>query len=689
MIVCVRPGMQCSSTRNRVIPLAFFLVGLACAAPAAGQTSGASQPPQDPTFTVRVVETTPLEGLALPTEEIPAPVKTGTSQEIEQSGALDVADFLNRRVNGVHVNEVQNNPFQMDVNYRGYTASPLLGTPQGLSVYMDGVRLNQPFGDVVSWDLIPRIAISRLDLMPGSNPAFGLNTLGGALSLQTKDGRSTAGTTVQAIVGNNVRRAIEFEHGGATAQNRLHWYVAANLFAEDGWRDDSPSDVRQVFGKVGWQRTDRELTATLGYADNSLTGNGLQDFQFLDREYDSVYTKPDTTDNRSTLVNVAGRQRLNAMLELTANAYYRDIRTRTLNGDINEEALDQSLYQPGAAERAALEAAGYGVIASSGLDAGNTPFPSLRCIGNALLNDEPSEKCNGLLNHTGTNQHHGGFSAQVVGRATTGAWRHAFTVGTAFDAGVVDFTQSSELGYLNPDRSVTGVGAFGDGGLTGGEADGEPYDTRVDLHGRLTTWSLFAADTVTIRDRFHLSLAGRYNHVTVDNRDRLTPGGGPGSLDGRHVFSRLNPAVGLTIDLPHATNAYVGYNEGSRAATSIELGCADPESPCKLPNAMAGDPPLDQVVTRTVEAGVRGRVGGLSWNAGVFRANNHDDILFVMAEQTGYGYFRNFGQTRRAGLELGVQGQRGRTTYGAGYTLLDATFQSEETVNGEGNATNE
>ena len=117
------------------------------------------------------------------------PVQAANRRDIENSGALDLSDFLNKRLNGVHVNEIQGNPYQPDINYRGYTASPLLGTPQGVSVYMDGVRLNQPFGDVVSWDLIPRIAISEVALMPGSNPLFGLNTLGGAISLQTKDGR--------------------------------------------------------------------------------------------------------------------------------------------------------------------------------------------------------------------------------------------------------------------------------------------------------------------------------------------------------------------------------------------------------------------------------------------------------------------------------------------------------------------
>jgi outer membrane receptor protein involved in Fe transport len=211
----------------------------------------------------------------------------------------------------------------------------------------------------------------------------------------------------------------------------------------------------------------------------------------------------------------------------------------------------------------------------------------------------------------------------------------------------------------------------------------------VDLDGTVTTWSAFASDTLPLGSRTHLTLSGRFNRTVVDNEDAITPGGGPGSLDGRHVFSRFNPAAGVTVDLPNGANVYAGYSEGSRAATSIELGCADPEQPCKLPNAMAGDPPLEQVVTRTLEGGIRGTRGRLSWNAGVFRAGNHDDILFVMSKQTGFGYFRNFGETRRQGLEAGAHGQWGRVTLGAGYTFLNATFESEETVNGESNGSND
>lgn len=145
----------------------------------------------------------------------------------------------------------------------------------------------------------------------------------------------------------------------------------------------------------------------------------------------------------------------------------------------------------------------------------------------------------------------------------------------------------------------------------------------------------------------------------------------------------------MTFSPRRDLNLYAGYSEGSRAPTSIELGCADPNQPCKLPNALAGDPPLDQVVTRTVDVGIRGTRGLVAWNAGFFHADNSDDILFVASEQTGFGYFKNFGKTRRQGIELGINARKGRFGSGAGYTWLDATFQSEETIDGTGNSTNE
>lgn len=683
-------------TRMVVTIAGFGVLGVVCQRPVAVHAAQAqpaqgapaqNPPPADPpVFKVEVIETTPLPGLGLKPEQLPAPVQTAVGADVEASGALDLSDFLNRRFNGVFVNEMQNNPFQPDLNYRGYTASPLLGTPQGLSIYMDGVRMNQPFGDVVSWDLIPRMAIGSATLMPGSNPLFGLNTLGGALSIETKDGRTSPGTTVRAIYGSNVRRAVEFEHGGSRASG-VHWYVAGNLFAEDGWREDSPSNVGQLFGKLGWHRTDAETSLSVGYADTSLTGNGLQEQRFLDRDFASVYTKPDDTDNRATFLNLTTRHDWSTTLGFSGNVYYRDIRTNTFNGDINDDSLVQSVYQPNAAEQAALTAAGYTGFPASGETALNTPFPSWRCIANILRQDEPGEKCNGLLNRSRTTQHDFGLSGQVT-------WRdwlrggNALTVGGGYDGGRSAFNQSTQLGYLNPDRSLTGLAAFADG-ATGGDVNGEPYDNRVTLDGHVDTGSVFASDVIAIRDVWSISLSARFNRTRISNLDRLNPGGGSGSLDGEHAFSRVNPAAGVTFSPKRDLNLYAGYSEGSRAPTSIELGCADPNQPCRLPNALAGDPRLDQVVTRTVEAGVRGTRGAVSWNAGVFHADNSADILFVASEQTGFGYFKNFGKTRRQGLELGVNARKGRFTAGAGYTWLDATFQSEETIDGTGNSTND
>jgi outer membrane receptor protein involved in Fe transport len=682
--------------QSRCVGLFFFTLLLGTAPAVNAQTgtgtpqgSTQSTPPQTPTFatTVTVIEAAPLPGVDLPIEKIPAPVQTATSDEIERSKALDLSSFLTRRFNAVFANEIQNNPFQPDINYRGYTASPLLGTPQGLSVYMDGVRLNQPFGDVVSWDLIPRLAISTTTVMPGSNPLFGLNTLGGALAIHTKNGATAPGTSVQAIYGSDVRRSIEFEHGGNKASG-LNWYVAGNLFKEDGWRDDSPSDVRQVFGKVGWLRTTTEFLASVGHADNSLNGNALQENGFLDRDYASVYTKPDITDNRSTFVNVTARRSVSATVSVSGNAYYRHIHTDTFNGDINDDSLDQAVYQPTPAEQAALAAAGYTGFPTSGANASNTPFPSWRCIANGLLNDEPAEKCNGLLNRSESSQHNaGGFGQATMRHSFTGG-TNQFTAGGGYDRSRADFVQSTELGYLNPDRSITGIGAFADG-ETGGDVDGEPFDTRVDLDGLTQTFSLYATNTISLSEKWNVTVSGRYNRTTVENRDAIEPGGGPTSLDGDHSFSRFNPAAGVTFSQSRKLNLYGGYSEGSRAATSIELGCANPEQPCKLPNAMAGDPPLDQVVTRTWEAGARGKNRGVDWSAGLFRSNNNDDILFVLSDQTGFGYFRNFGETRRKGLELGAHSRIGRVTVGAGYTFLSATYESEETVNGESNSTND
>ncbi len=649
---------------------------------------------QTPAQRVEVIGLSPILGLDVPKDRVPANVQTARSSDIEASGATDLAAFMNRRLGSVSINEVQNNPFQPDVNFRGFTASPLLGTAQGLSVYLDGVRLNQPFGDVVSWDLIPKSAIASIALMPGSNPLFGLNTLGGALAVHTKDGLKNPGTSVQLLAGSHQRVALEFETGGSRADD-LHWFVTGQKFHEKGWRDNSPSDVGQLFGKLGGRLGDARVALTAALAETDLNGNGLQEQRLLAAHRGSVYTQPDTTKNRSALLNLAATQSLSETLSASGNVYWRKLRTSTFNGDINEGSLDQAVYlaTTSTADRLALTNAGYTGLPTSTETAANTPFPKWRCLAQALRGDAPAEKCNGLISQSSTAQSNHGLAAQLNWQGKLAAMDSQAMLGAALDISSVHFKQSTELGYLNPDHSVTGVGALGDG-VTGGDVNGTPFDTRVDVASRTRTWSVFASQVLALNAQTHLTLAGRYNRSTVKSRDAISPGGGTGSLDGEHQFSRFNPALGLTWAVMPQLTAYGGINQGSRAPSAVELGCADPANPCKLPNAMAGDPPLKQVVTTTVEAGLRGSAaGGTAWNIGLFSAENKDDILFVADNVAGFGYFKNFGKTRRQGLEAGFAiTLAGITplpiTAGANYTFIDATFRSAEILGGAGNSGN-
>jgi outer membrane receptor protein involved in Fe transport len=633
---------------------------------------------------VEVVASTPLPGSDLPLDEIPAPVQTATARDLEQTGALDLSDMLNQRLSAVHINQNQENPYQPDLNFRGYTASALLGTPEGISVYMDGVRQNQPFGDIVAWDLIPKVAISEVALIPGSNPLFGLNTLGGAISIETKDGRSQPGTTLEISGGSFGRRAGEFEHGGSNSKG-LSWYAAGNLFREDGWRPFSPSEVRQGFGKFGWQNSKTFVNLSFAYADNWLAGNGLQDTRFLAQHYSSVYTVPDITWNRSPSFNLSLRHIATGNLSFSGNAYFRYIRADTTNGDINSQSFGQSLYKLGAADIAALTAAGYASFPTTG-NASTEPFPYWRCIAQGLENAEPFNYCTGLINNTFDKQHNYGLSGQANWLVS----RNHILAGAGWDRSSMIFQQGSQFGYLNADRlTITPINSFANGSTT---QDGIPVDTRVDLHGLINTFSVYAADTVTLGKSLALTVSGRYNRTSIHNVDRLpsVTDASRGSLNGQYVFERINPAAGLTYSPTRFASVYFSYSESSRAPTAIELGCADPSEPCNLPNALVSDPPLKQVVTRTFEAGVRGTMeNNVRWSAGWFRATNYNDLLFVASQQTGFGYFTNFGRTLRQGLEASLSARIRHLTVGGNYTFLDATYQSSQIIPGPRNSAND
>lgn len=616
-----------------------------------------------------------------------AEAKVADAKALEISGAVSVADQLVRTAAGVSVNDMQGNPLQNDISFRGFTASPLLGTPQGLSVYLDGVRVNQPFAEVVNWDLIPTSAIAQIDLISGSAPQFGRNSLGGALTVRTKDGKNDPGIGLEASYGS-FNRFTGNAQWGDQADNGLNWFITADHFREDGWRDFSPSRATRTFAKLGWSDAQSDLSLSGHFADTNLNGNGLQEMRLLAADRSSIYTAPDNTRSRAWLVNLKGSHALSNTVSFSSNAFWRRTRTATFNGDVNDGSLGQSLYQPNAAERAALTAAGYKGFPLTGESQVNTAFPKWRCIANVLLNEEPNEKCNGLANRSLTTQSEWGFGGELAMREPIAGIEQSLTFGLSYVNARADFAQRSQFGYLLPDRTVVtvdGPGAFADGTQNSEGA----FDARVDLHSRTASLGIYALESAQLAKRLRLDLGGRYDRTSIHNRDRITPGGGTGSLDSDPVYDHFNPSASLTWQPTKGAELTLSWSQASRAPSAIELGCSDPASPCRLPNALAGDPPLRQVVAQTIEA--RASLRGDTWTLGgsLFRTDASDDILFVTDDPSGFGYFRNFGKTRRQGFEIEGSATFGALSLLASYTYLDATYRSPEVVGGSPNSAND
>jgi outer membrane receptor protein involved in Fe transport len=632
-----------------------------------------------------VFSPTPIGQANQSLDEIPVPVQGLTAKELQDSNALDLSDLMARRLTSVYINNNVGNPFQPDINYRGYTASPLLGTPEGLSVYLDGVRQNQPFGDIVAWDLIPKVAIWDMNLIPGSDPVYGLNTLGGAIAVRTKNGLNAPGGSLQITGGKFGVRAGEGEAGGVLPKG-FNYYLAGNLYREDGWRQYSPSEVRQSFVKLGWtdEKTSVYLSGT--YADNWMTGNGTSDFRFLQTNYADVNTIPDVTWDQSPSLTLNITHAVTDNLSVSANAYYRYVRTNSSNGDLNDDSFSQNLYDLSNDDIAALTDAGYSGFPTSG-DAATEPFPYWLCLAQVLQNSTggvPSSTCNGVITRTTDKQNSYGLSGLITWKTE----HNRLALGASWDRGTSTYHQLTQLGYLNTDNvSFTLVPIYLNG--TTFDDDGDPVDSQVLLHGTVNTPSLYATDTLT-HGPWAFTLSGRYNHTSLDNLDYLPVSATRGNLTSNNVFQRFNPAAGLTYRPSHFFNTYFDYSEASRSPTSIELGCSDPDQPCNLPNALVSDPPLKQVVSRTFEVGIRSNEGlSVHWSADYFFGQNYNDLLFVASEQTGFGYFLNFGKTRRDGIELEFSEDWRQWSVGSNYTFLNATYQSPQTIDGGSNSTND
>jgi iron complex outermembrane receptor protein len=593
---------------------------------------------------VEVVGETPLMVSGVPAAKIPAPVQTVTSEQLDEHQSLSLPDYMRWKLGSVSVNDAQNNPFQPDVQFRGFTASPLLGLPQGLAVYVNGIRFNEPFGDTVNWDLIPEGAIDRMSLHSGSNPIYGLNSLGGAIAMRTKTGFSAPGHSIEVAGGSWGRHWEELTSGGNNG--RFGYFVDLKNFNEDGWRDFSPTDVKQGFGTVSWQDDRSKLNLTLASNNNRMIGNGALPMQLYKQDPEAIFTYPDRTITRLFLASLDGSTWLTDHFELSGNAYFRQNRVKTFNGDDSdfEECEDPAnegflCEEEGDAEEVVEDVNGNRILASDAVEGGtnNTSQTQQRSYGGSLQ---------------------GAFEHDLFGM------QNRLVGGGSYDEGRIHFSSDTELASLTADR-----GTIGSGVLVG--------ESRVRVHAHVRHHGVYLSDTLSVTDKLTLTAAGRYNLSFV----RLDDQNGD-ELNGYHRFDRVNPSGGLTYAFMPEFTFYGSYSESNRAPTPVELTCANPEAPCKLPNAFLSDPPLKQVVAKTWEGGFRGEFAQLlgarvNWSAGLFQTENHDDIIFISSGNlTNQGYFDNVGKTRRRGIELGLSSAFERVRVGVNYTLLDATFRT-------------
>jgi len=575
---------------------------------------------------------------------------------LQQQNPLEASEAMTRNLPSVNLNAITNNPYQNDITYRGFLASSLLGSQVGLSVFVDGVRVNEGFGDTVNWDGIPQSALSGITLIPGSNPVFGLNTLGGALSLTTKDGLTFDKTELTAYTGSWGRDVLQLEHGGYVEQGEgiIDWYISANSAEEDGWREASSSDVEQLFAKLGIESDTGRYDISLLNTNNDLFGNGVAPESLLAQDREAVFTFPDQSENSLNFVNLTGQQQLSSELSASGNLFIRNFERKTFNGDAELSCIDDDDDE--IVEIATGESPHPGLCNNA--NAGN-----LEKDGGGAPNADIELEAEAEQRRTSTETDQIGGSFELTRVAPIAGHDNQVTFGVNAEESETDFTiQEREADFEAK-------------GLSQGTTSSDPYVTDVNLESTTKNLGLYFSDTLSLNEFWDMVVSGRYQKTRIELKDKsgLEP-----ELNGKHTFQRFSPALGLTFNPKPYLTLFGGYSEGFRAPTAAELTCADEDDPCALPNSFVADPPLDPVVAKTFEFGARGQFPDhrkISWSAAVYHTKLQDDLLFTQTSSGSLGFFQNVGDTQRQRLELGLQGENGNVTWFAYYGYLKATYE--------------
>jgi iron complex outermembrane receptor protein len=601
-----------------------------------------------------VVGSTPLPGSDVERDRVPTATQVLSAKDISRTGIPSLTGAILANLPSASVNDVEGNAFQPDILFRGFTASPVAGTPQGLAVYVNGARFNDAFGDTVNWDLIPPSAIKTVNI-EAANPVFGLNALGGSVSVQLKNGFSDIDDSVTAYGGSYGRRAGILEVSQRAGAFAI--YIAADATHDNGFRQTGMSDLYRLYTDFGWRSGPAEAHLSVIAAHDRLGNPGASPIQALAADISNIFTAPNYVDNKYVAVNLNGTLKFNDATSLQAVGYFQNLRQYVPNGITSNVAPCGD---------------GSGLLCNSDGSAVTTfnaqPVPD-------FLNG-------GLYSGLSVQQlqdHAYGATAQATDQRTIGTLANRLVAGASFDGAESIFSGIQEMGGFDPySREFLGPGVVQD------QPDEGVNPVRVRNISRF--YGVFVSDVLTPLPTIDVTLSGRFNDAQINLTDEL---GGP--VNGRHTYNRFNPSAGLTYRFLPGVQFYGNYAETNRAPTPQELSCASAAAPCSLLNFFVGDPDLHQVVARTYEVGVRGSEEGpsdsrISWAMDFYRTQNTNDIIF---ESTVYNpnlaFYTNAGKTRRQGVEADLRFDLAHLHTKLGYAYTDATFRTPLDLNSPNN----
>lgn len=597
---------------------------------------------------------------AAPPVTVPSAVTNVTDTDIEAEGTGSIQQALQQKVPGIIISDAAGNPLRAELSYRGFDASPVSGRAQGLAVYQNGVRINEAFGDVVNWDVLPSNAISSMSVV-SNNPSFGLNALGGAVSIAMKDGFSYQGGELDIMFGSFGRKQVGVQAGGSSGN--AAFYVASEVFEDDGFRDFSDSEVKRFYGDLGLKGTYTEMHFSLTAASNHFGATAAAPVELLDDSWSNTFTSPQTTDLEVLMPSISASVKATDTLTFSGVGYYRRYKNRVVDGNLTEA---DECTAAGMEHNLCLDGGDGNPLLYNGT---NTPIDV-----DAENIDEPF----GSIERLATTSSSWGGVIEAQEKAKLFGKRNLFLAGVSYDHGDTNYKTSSELGTIGSKYVVEGSGII--------VSDAENEVSPRDLDAENTYWGAYFSDALDVTDRLTVTVGGRYNYARIKLTDNT---GLFDELNTTNTYERFNPMAGANYKLAPGLSVYGGYSESNRAPTPAELGCAEPDNPCLIESFLTDDPPLKQVVGRTAEIGLRGQGvlnGGVyTWGAGLFRTLASDDILPVIASGSNAGriYFVNAGDTLRQGVELSATYETRKWSVYGSYAYVDATLDKCDDPSGE------